>query len=52
MEPTIEEIEKYMKEHNESFYHAREILRERAYGKKYGHEKPAGMSWGEFWKGY
>jgi hypothetical protein len=52
MEPTDKEIEKYMKEHNENYYAAREVLRERAYGKKYGNDKPAHQSWGDYWKGY
>lgn len=46
-EPTEDEIEKYMKEHNENYYCSREKLREEAYGGK----PPAGYnSWGDFWK--
>jgi hypothetical protein len=48
-EPTREEIDQYMKEHDTNFYNAREALRERAYGGK----PPRGfVSWGEFWKNF
>ena len=48
-EPTKKEIEKYMKEHNTSYYNAREKLREYAYGGK----PPGGhQSWGDYWKSY
>lgn len=46
-EPSEEEIRDYMKENNESFYAARERLREIAYGGK----APEGyQSWGDYWK--
>jgi hypothetical protein len=49
-EPTDEEIKKLMEEgEGESFYTARETLREKAYGGK----PPAGyQSWGDYWKAY
>lgn len=47
LEPNNDEIEKYMKEHNENYYCSREKLREEAYGGK----PPQGFgSWGDFWK--
>lgn len=49
-EPTNNEIEEYMKNNNENYYTAREVLRERAYGGKY--DKPPGQSWGDYWKSY
>ena len=49
-EPTENDIKKRMKETgNESFYDARERLREAAYGGK----PPHGFaSWGDYWKSY
>ncbi len=50
-EPTEKEIKDYIRIHpGESYYTARERLREMAYGKLYN--KPEGMSWGDFWKSY
>jgi hypothetical protein len=48
IEPSQQEIEKYMRDNtNESFYTAREKLREKAYGGK----APAPFgSWGDYWK--
>jgi hypothetical protein len=34
----------------ESYYTARENLREEAYGTT--HSKPPGQSWGDYWKSY
>jgi len=46
-EPTLEEIERYMKENKTDFYNTREALREAAYGGK----PPLGyQSWGDYWK--
>lgn len=51
MEPTEKEIRDYMKLYPKlSWYQAREKLRDKAYKDKYN--KPAGMSWGDFWKSY
>jgi|GEM_PF-3861598 len=49
-EPTEQEITKRMEDTGESFWTAREELRDLAYKDKYN--KPAGQSWGEFWKSY
>ena len=50
-EPTEEDIQKFLKDNpSESWYTAREKLREAAYSED--HKKPAGMSWGDYWKSY
>jgi hypothetical protein len=49
-EPTEREIRNRMKLTGESYYTAREELREEAYGGTY--TKPPGQSWGDFWKSY
>lgn len=47
-EPSNNEIADYMKKHSdESFYSAREKLREEAYGGKPPH---GFQSWGDYWK--
>ena len=49
LEPTEKEIRDLMTSTNDSYYSARETLRERAYGNKvpYGFQ-----SWGDYWKSY
>ena len=48
-EPTEQEIQDYMRKHNENWYNSRERLREKAYGGK----PPMGFSsWGDYWKSY
>lgn len=51
IEPTEEKIRLYMADHSgESYYTAREILREMVY--REDHDKPDGISWGDYWKSY
>ncbi len=47
-EPSKDEIDRYMEEHSENYYNARERLREQTYGGK----APGGGSWGDYWKSY
>lgn len=49
-EPTESQIRKRMELTQESYYTARENLREEAYGTT--HSKPPGQSWGDYWKSY
>lgn len=49
-EPTEDQIRKRMELTQESYYTAREILRERAYGNT--HSKSPAQSWGDYWKSY
>lgn len=49
-EPTESQIRKRMELTQESYYSARENLREEAYGT--AHNKPPGQSWGDYWKTY
>jgi len=49
-EPTESQIRKRMELNQESYYSARENLREEAYGAT--HSKPPGQSWGDYWKSY
>lgn len=49
-EPTEREIRNRMELSGESYYTAREELREEAYGKTY--TKSPGQSWGDYWKSY
>jgi hypothetical protein len=49
-EPTESQIKKRMELTQESYYSARENLREEAYGTT--HSKPPGQSWGDYWKSY
>lgn len=49
-EPTENQIRKRMELTQESYYSARENLREEAYGAT--HSKPSGQSWGDYWKSY
>lgn len=49
-EPTHTDIEKRMELTGESYYTAREELREQAYGGT--HSKSPSQSWGDFWKTY
>jgi hypothetical protein len=49
-EPTESQIKKRMELTQESYYTARENLREEAYGTT--HSKPPGQSWGDYWKSY
>jgi len=47
-EPTDDEIRVYMEYHGETYYSAREYLREQAYGGK----PPGFQSWGDYWKSF
>lgn len=48
-EPTDEDINDYLVAHpNESWYSAREKLRDLAYSED--HKKPDSWSWGDYWK--
>jgi hypothetical protein len=48
-EPSADAVNQYMAEHQESYYNARERLREIAYGGK----PPGGFQcWGDYWKAY
>jgi hypothetical protein len=49
-EPTESQIRKRMELTQESYYTARENLREEAY--KTTHTKSPGQSWGDYWKSY
>jgi hypothetical protein len=49
-EPTESQIRKRMELTQESYYTARENLREDAYGAT--HTKSPGQSWGDYWKSY
>jgi len=49
-EPTESQIKKRMELTQESYYTARENLREEAY--RTTHSKPPGQSWGDYWKSY
>lgn len=49
-EPTEDQIRKRMELTQESYYTAREILREGAYGNT--HSKSPAQSWGDYWKSY
>jgi hypothetical protein len=49
-EPTESQIRNRMESTGESYYTAREELREQAYGGT--HQKPPGQSWGDYWKSY
>jgi hypothetical protein len=49
-EPTESQIRKRMELTQESYYTARENLREETYGTT--HSKPPGQSWGDYWKTY
>ena len=49
-EPTESQIRKRMELTQESYYSAREKLREEAYGTT--HSKPPGQSWGDYCKSY
>jgi hypothetical protein len=50
IEPTESQIRKRMELTQESYYTARENLREEAYGTT--HTKSPGQSWGDYWKSY
>ena len=50
VEPTESQIKNRMELTQESYYTARENLREEAYGTT--HSKPPGQSWGDYWKSY
>lgn len=49
-EPTESQIRSRMELTQESYYTARENLREDAYGAT--HTKSPGQSWGDYWKSY
>ncbi len=49
-EPKESQIRKRMELTQESYYTARENLREEAY--RTTHSKPPGQSWGDYWKSY
>lgn len=49
-EPSDSQIREYMEKNNLSYYTAREILREGAYGNT--HSKSPAQSWGDYWKSY
>lgn len=49
-EPTESQIRKRIELNQESYYSARENLREEVYGAT--HSKPPGQSWGDYWKSY
>lgn len=49
IEPTNDEVQKYMEISGENFYNARELLRNLAYG---GTPPGGYTSWGDYWKGY